>query len=126
MENLENEEIRKKERQLDNLIHLTENHTRTQRHLEQYSEIGNKENKENARKIQEIREEQMDELKNKIKGINEKETPKEQLKNLKENYENTQGYIKNNKDSIDDQMLKNLQEKQQHREEQIDFLENEE
>ena len=49
----------KKDRQLENLENLVENHTRTQRHLEQYSEIGDPENKENARKIQKIREEQI-------------------------------------------------------------------
>ena len=59
MENFENHDIEKKDRQLDNLINLVENHTRTKRHLEQYSHIGNPENKENARKIQEIREEQI-------------------------------------------------------------------
>ena len=51
MENFENN---KKDRQIDNLINLVENHTRTERHLEQYSDIGNKENKEHARDIQDI------------------------------------------------------------------------
>ena len=78
MENFENHEIEKKDRQLDNLINLVENHTRTKRHLEQYSHIGNPENKENARKIQDIREEQIEELKDKIKG-NDKQTREEQL-----------------------------------------------
>ena len=48
MGNFDNHEIEKKDRQLDNLINLVENHTRTKRHLEQYSNIGNVENKENA------------------------------------------------------------------------------
>lgn len=61
MENFYNDEgMEKKDRQLDNLINIVENHTRTERHLEQYSHIGNPENKENARKIQDIREEQID------------------------------------------------------------------
>ena len=102
------------------------NHTRTKRHLEQYSEIGDKENKEHARKIQEVREEQIEELENKILGREDNESQEEQLENLKENYDNTQNYIKNNQETIDDQMMRNLQEKQQHREEQINFLENEE
>ena len=33
--------------------------------------------------------------------------------------------MENNKESIDEEMLKNLQERQQHREEQIMFLEDE-
>ena len=55
MENYENNENNeKKMRQLNNLENLVENHTRTERHLEQYSEIGDKENKENARKVQKV------------------------------------------------------------------------
>ena len=56
----------KKDRQLDNLVNLVENHTRTERHLEQYSEIGDKENKEHAKDIQDIREDEIDNLRNKL------------------------------------------------------------
>lgn len=120
------ENFEKKDRQLENLENLVEKHTRTQRHLEQYSQIGDPQNKENARKIQTVREKEIENLENKIKGKEQFISPEEHLENLKENYENTQGYIQNNKDSIDVQMLKDLQEKQQNREEQINFLENEE
>ena len=123
MENFDNNERR--DRQLDNLENLVENHTRTQRHLEQYSEIGDPENKENARKIQKIREEQIKELESKLKDEDKYISSEEHLENLKENYISTQGYIEKNRDSIDEQMLNNLLEKQQHREEQINFLENE-
>lgn len=122
MENFDN---KKKDRQLENLENLVENHTRTKRHLEQYSEIGNPENKENARKIQKIREEQIEDLESKLKDEDKFISPEEHLENLKENYRNTQGYIEHNLDSIDPQMLQNLQEKQAHREEQIIFLEDE-
>ena len=57
-----NDEQAKKERQLDNLTNLVENHTRIKRHLEQYSEIGDPEFKEMAREKQEKREEQMENL----------------------------------------------------------------
>ena len=116
------EDYEKIDRQLENLENLVENHTRTQRHLEQYSEIGNPENRENARKVQKVREEEIKILENQIKGVNDKITPQEHLENVKERYNNTEGYIQNNKDSMDEQMLRNLQEKQQHREEQIRFL----
>lgn len=115
----------KKEQQIENLENLVENHTRTERHLEQYSEIGDKDNKENARNIQKIREEEISNLESKLKDEDKYTSPEEQLKNLKENYYNTQNYIDNNRDSIDEQMLNNLLEKQQHREEQIMFLEDE-
>jgi len=42
---------------------------------------------------------------------------------VKEKYYSTEGYIQNNKDGMNEEMLKNLQEKQQHREEQIMYLE---
>ena len=39
----------KKEKQVENLVNLVEKHTRTERHLEQYSNIGSREGKERAR-----------------------------------------------------------------------------
>lgn len=126
MENFYNDEgMEKKDRQLDNLINIVENHTRTERHLEQYSHIGNPENKENARKIQDIREEQIDELKNKIKGVNEKQTREEQLENVIEKYINAEGYIHNNEDNMSEEQLNNMEKKQDNREIQIQNLEDE-
>ncbi len=119
------EDFEKKDRQIENLENLVEKHTRTKRHLEQYSNIGDKENKENARKIQEIREAEIKNLENKIKGGDKYITSEEHLENLKENYYSTENYIKNNKNEMNGQMLKNIQEKQQHREEQINFLSDE-
>lgn len=123
MEDFDNKD---KDRELKNLENLVENYTRTQRHLEQYSEIGNPKNKENARKIQQIRKDEIEKLESKIKDEDKFITPEEHLENLKENYYKTEGYIQNNKYNMNEQMLKDLQEKQQHREEQINFLENEE
>ena len=122
MGNFENHEFEKKDRQLDNLINLVENHTRTRRHLEQYSHIGDPENKENARKIQEIREEQIEELKDRIKGVEDKQTREEQLENVIERYVNTAGYIHNNKDNMSDEQLNNMEKKQDNREIQIENL----
>ena len=125
MENFENQDIERKERQLDNLINIVENHTRTQRHLEQYSHIGNSENKENARKIQDIREEQINELKDKIKGVNDKQTREEQLENVIEKYINAEGYIRNNEDNMSEEQLNNMEKKQDNREIQIENLQDE-
>ena len=125
MENFENNDIERKDRQLDNLINIVENHTRTERHLEQYSHIGNPENKENARKIQDIREEQINELKDKIKGVNDKQTREEQLENVIEKYINAEGYIHNNKDNMNEEQLNNMEKKQDNREIQIENLQDE-
>ena len=119
MENFDNGNIEKKDRQLDNLINVVENHTRTKRHLEQYSHIGNTENKENARKIQQIREEQIDELKDKIKGVNDRQTKEEQLENVIEKYVSAQGYIRNNENNMSEEQLNNMEKKQDNREIQI-------
>ena len=124
MENFVNHEIEKKDRQLYNLINLVENHTRTERHLEQYSHIGNKKNKENARKIHDIREEQIEGLKDKIK-YNDKQTREEQLNNVIEKYINTAGYIRNNEDHMSEEQLNNMEKKQDNREIQIENLEDE-
>lgn len=120
MENFDNN--KKKDIQLDNLINLVENHTRTQRHLEQYSHIGDQENKEHAREIQEIREEQIEDLRDKLNGTGDIQTREEQIENLERKYENTQGYIKNNKDEMSDEMLENLEEKQEKRRIQLENL----
>ncbi|MBQ2938273.1 MAG: hypothetical protein IJE05_05305 [Clostridia bacterium] len=125
MENFENHDIERKDRQLDNLINIVENHTRTERHLEQYSHIGNPENKENARKIQDIREEQINELKDKIKGANDKQTREEQLENVIKKYINAEGYIRNNEDNMSEEQLNNMEKKQDNREIQIQNLEDE-
>lgn len=109
----------KKDRQIDNLIDLVENHTRTERHLEQYSNIGDPENKEHAREVQENREEQIENLRNKLNGEDDVQTKEEQLKNLEEKYTSTAGYIKNNKDNMTDEMRKNIENKQENRKNQI-------
>ena len=51
-----NGEQEKMDRKVDNLINIVENHTRTERHLEQYSDIGDPEYKEQARNKQDLRE----------------------------------------------------------------------
>lgn len=120
MENFDNN--KKKDRQIDNLINLVENHTRTERHLEQYSHIGNQENKDHAREIQEIREEQIEDLREKLNGTGDIQTREEQIENLEKRYELTQGYIKNNKEEMNKEMLQNLELKQEKRRIQLDNL----
>ena len=121
MENFEDEKSIKG-RQLQNLENLVENHTRTQRHLEQYSNIGNPYNRENAREIQKIRENQIDELKDEIIGINDKQTKEEQLDNVIEKYINAEDYIENNKENMSEEQLNNMEQKQENRWTQIENL----
>lgn len=122
MEKFDNDNFEKKDRQLDNLINIVENHTRTKRHLEQYSNIGNPDNRENAREIQKIRENQIDELKDEIIGINDKQTKEEQLDNVIEKYINAEDYIENNKENMSEEQLNNMEQKQENRWTQIENL----
>jgi len=110
----------KKENQVDNLMNLVEKHTRTERHLEQYSHIGDKDSKDRAREKQDIREEEMHNLKSKI--INENETKIDQVQNLVDNYRKAQSYMEDNYEKLSDERLTNMQYKQRNRREQIENL----
>lgn len=113
----------KKINQLENLENLVENHTRTERHLEQYSHIGNRDNIENSRYKQEDREEQIEDLKNKIIGENQNESKEEQAENIIKNYISTDKYIENNYDNLSANVLSNLNKKQHNRRNQLENLE---
>lgn len=119
---MENFDENKKDRQVDNLINLVENHTRTERHLEQYSHIGNAYNKEHARRIQDVREEQIEDLKNKITGKGDIQTKEDQIENLEQKIESVEGYIKNNQFDMNPEALQNVENKQDKRREQLDNL----
>lgn len=104
---------------VDQLINLVEKHTRTERHLEQHSDISNPDNLENAEEIQRKREEEIDNLKN-IIAYGEHDT--DEVKNLKRNIKYTDGYLNHNKENMDSETLENTIEKQKHRKEQLDSL----
>ena len=111
----------KKEKQLENLVNLVEKHTRTERHLEQYSNIGSREGKERARDKQDVREEEIDKLKNKIVSDNT-ESKTEQVQNLSNNYKGAQIYMEENYEKMPEERLKNMQNRQQHRKDQLENL----
>ena len=123
-DNTNNNDIEKKERKLDNLIDIVENHTRTERHLEQYSHIGDPYYKEKARLKQDVREQQANDLKHQLMGDeNDSPTKEEQLEDLKKNYQYGKNYIESNKKHINPEMLQNLERKQENRKTQIQNLE---
>jgi len=91
---MENNKQEKNERKLDNIINIVEKHTRTERHLEQYSNISTPENKQKALEKQALREKQIQELKGQI--IGEKKNEQEyELEDLKENYKIGIDYYEN-------------------------------
>lgn len=114
---------RENERRIDDLINLVENKTRTERHLEQHSDIGDPDRLPHVYEVQNAREEQIQNLKNAIVyGENAKNDTQDQLKSLKKNYTFAEGYVKHNADHMDPQALENLKEKQKNRKEQVDLL----
>lgn len=100
-----------KERQVENLVNLVEKHTRTQRHLEQYSDIGSRESKERAREKQDVREAEMENLKDKI-VLNNTERKVDQVQNLEDNYKGAQIYMEENYEKISEERLRNMENKQ--------------
>lgn len=110
-----------KEGQVENLVNLVEKHTRTERHLEQYSHIGSKENKEQARDKQAVREAEIENLKNKIVSDNN-QSKMEQVKSITDKYKKTQNYMEDNYDSIPKENMESIQDKQQNRKTQIENL----
>ena len=108
-------------RRVEQLENLVEAHTRTERHLEQHSDIASEEQIQRAKELQEVREKEIEKLENIIAyGEN---AYNDELENLKKNYEYTEGYLRHNADHMDPETLKKTKEKQEHRREQMDFLE---
>ena len=116
------DDINKKKRQLNNLENLVENHTRTERHLEQYSEIRIKKNKENAREKQTVREHEINNLESKILGEGESISIEEQINNISENFNRTHRYMEENYEKIPQENWDNLNKKQDNRIEQTENL----
>ncbi len=113
----------KKEKKVENLINLVENHTRTESHLEQYSNIGNPAFKEQAREKQAVREEQIDSLKNQLAQNNPKITTEEHLENLKENYQKSKNYLENNFYNLSPEQVSNMEQKQINQKTQMNQME---
>ncbi|MGI5851949.1 MAG: hypothetical protein GX340_00905 [Clostridiales bacterium] len=108
------------ERRIEELLDINNRYVRTQRHLEEHSDISDPDNLRHALKIQEERENRMDNLKNIIAYGKHEEV--DERENLKRNLEFSDGYLENNASRMDDETLGKTREKQAHRKEQLDFL----
>lgn len=108
------------ERRIEELMNINSRYVRTERHLEQHSDISNPDNLNHSEKIQEERQQQMDNLKNIIAyGKHEQEDSQE---NLRRRMEYTDGYLNHNAQNMDKETLEKTLEKQEHRKEQLDFM----
>ena len=112
----------KKERKIENLIDLVENHTRTERHLEQYSHIGDPKFKDMAREKQAVREAQIDSLKDQLTNEHPKISTEQHFENLKDNYEKSINYLENNYRNMSQEQIDNMIQKQFNQEKQIEQM----
>ena len=109
-------------RKVDNLVNLVENHTRTKRHLEQYSHIGDPKFRDMAREKQNVRENQIEVLKEQLTNEHHKISPDEHLENLKESYERSKNYLHNNLATLSYEQINNMAEKQKNQRNQMEQL----
>ncbi|HZJ57270.1 MAG TPA: hypothetical protein VFD89_03410 [Clostridia bacterium] len=108
------------ERRIDELLDISNRYVRTQRHLEEHSDISDPDNLRHAHKIQEEREDRMENLKNIIAYGKHEEV--DETENLERNLEFADGYLENNASRMDELTLDKTREKQAHRKEQLEFL----
>ncbi|MBH1939333.1 hypothetical protein I5677_00335 [Mobilitalea sibirica] len=109
------------ERRIDHLISLVERKTRTERHLEEHSDISDSpENIQHAKDINQQRENEIQNLKNII--AHGENASNNYLENTEKRFIFTEGYLNHNADHMDDEAFKNAKIKQEHRKEQMDFL----
>ncbi|MDP4091004.1 MAG: hypothetical protein Q8930_17280 [Bacillota bacterium] len=105
---------------IDQLVNIVDHYTRTERHLEEHSDISDPENLAHAKEIQEARKEEIENLKDIIAyGKHENQ---DEVKNLERNLEYTGNYLKDYKDVMDEKTLERTKEKQAHRQDQMDSL----
>lgn len=108
------------ERRIDHLVNLVERTTRTERHLEEHSDIAKSpENIEHVKELQRERKDQIENLKD-IIAHGDNNSREEHLKNTEKRYRYAEGYLRNNADHMDEETYKNAIEKQEHRKEQLD------
>ena len=109
---IDNKEVKgiENERRVEHLINLVEKKTRTERHLEEHADIANsKENIEHAKRVNEERENQIENLKNILAyGENYKNKQKE---NTEKRLLYAEGYLNHNADHMDKETFKNTKEK---------------
>ncbi len=105
---------------IEELENIVESHTRTERHLEQHSDISSPENVRAAKEKQAEREDHIEILEDKI--VNNGRTDNNETEGLEKNYTFAKGYMEHNKEHMDPEALENLKEKQQNRRDKMDGL----
>ncbi|MCB2293383.1 hypothetical protein LGK95_07595 [Clostridium algoriphilum] len=109
-----------KANRIEALENIVENHTRTERHLERHADIASSQNLSNAIVKQVAREDNIGNLEDKI--VNGGQRDSDQSETLEKNYTFAKGYIEHNKDHMDPLALKNMEERQQNRRDEMTEL----
>ncbi|HKL98289.1 MAG TPA: hypothetical protein VJZ06_00115 [Mobilitalea sp.] len=116
-----NDKREENERRADHLVNLVEKKTRTERHLEEHSDISSsQENIEHVKELQQDRQVEIDNLKN-ILAKGEKSN-NNQIENTEKRFVYTEGYLNHNADHMDREAFKNAMERQRHRKEELDSM----
>ncbi len=108
------------EKRIEELLNINNRYVRTQRHLEENSDIASEDRIEHAYDIQNDRENRMEHLKNII--TMEDNDQENEVENLKKRIEYTDGYLEHNKDEMNSHSFENAVKKQKHRKEQLENL----
>lgn len=105
------------DRRIEELLRISNRFVRTQRHLEENSDIARLDQIKHSFEIQDEREARMENLKNIIAyGIHEQV---DEVENLKRNLEFTDHYLQHHEAHMDDSTLNNTRTKQEHRKRQL-------
>lgn len=120
--NTPNKECNNQEKfnRINELENVVEKHTRTERHLEQHSDIANDASTHNAEEKQKKRENEIHSLENKI--INGDGGPTNERENLEKNIRYGEGYINHNAENMNQADLENLKDKQENRKDTLNTL----
>ena len=116
-----NEKGTENERRVEHLVNLVEAQTRTERHLEEHSDISKSpENIHHAKTVNQEREQEIQNLKNILAhGENYNNNQKE---NTEKRLRYAEGYLNHNAEHMKDEDFKNAKAKQEHRKEQLDQM----
>ena len=109
-----------KANRIEALENIIQNHTRTERHLEKFSDINSLDKYTNTIVKQVTREDNIENLENKI--LNNGQRDSDNIEGLEKNYNFAKGYIEHNKDHMNSQVLKNMEERQQNRKDEMNEL----
>lgn len=108
------------ERRIEELLRINNRYVRTERHLEENSDIASLDQLKHSFEIQGEREARMENLKNIIAhGVHEQV---DEVENLKQSIEYTDHYLQHHSGHMNPELLQCTTEKQEHRKEQLKRL----